>query len=368
MRIVVVGEKLANFLFKLIEISNDLFCETLFLKHLKKEIDERDIVVIDSDLIDEVPEGSCNLIISVVSHLNYQKKFQNEETVNFSSLASISEIIRRHRLFKQCAIFEDDVSLGVFKVAKKIANTDATILITGETGTGKEILARYIHENSSRRQKKFIALNCAAVPETLIESELFGHERGAFTNAIFKRIGRFEEADGGTILLDEISETSPIFQAKLLRVLQEKEITPIGSNQNKKIDVRIIATSNKNLNEEVAARRFREDLFYRLNVIPIFFPKLNDRPRDIVALAVHFCDKYSNFKKSLSREFLKKLQGRVWNGNVRELENFIHRAVLLSSEDIINDEDSIFMFSNFISGEQEARGELKQKLREAVKL
>jgi transcriptional regulator with PAS, ATPase and Fis domain len=228
-------------------------------------------------------------------------------------------------------VMADPVTVRIVAVAKKISSTDATVLITGDTGTGKEILAKYIHRNSHRRHHKYVSVNCAAIPDALLESELFGHERGAFTNALQRRTGKFEESNGGTILLDEISEMSCSLQAKLLRIIQEKEFCRLGGNGIIKADVRIIATSNRNLHQAVADGTFRMDLFHRLNVIPLEIPRLSDRPLDIEPLAHFFCHKYSHGTKTISPQLLLALRNYPWEGNVRELENVIHRAVILSS-------------------------------------
>ncbi|MBI1954222.1 MAG: sigma-54-dependent Fis family transcriptional regulator, partial [Proteobacteria bacterium] len=233
-------------------------------------------------------------------------------------------------------------------LAEKIAPSEANVLITGESGTGKEIMARFIHQKSRRSQKSFISINCAAIPENLLEAELFGYEKGAFTGAVSRRIGKFEEANGGTFLLDEISEMHPRLQAKLLRAIQERVIDRIGSQQPIKINIRIIATSNRNLMEAVKNQDFREDLFFRLNVVHIQLPLLKQRPKDIEALADHFIKKYSELNglpyRSLSKEALLSLLRHPWIGNVRELENSLHRAVLLAQGDEIQEED---IFSTF---------------------
>lgn len=235
------------------------------------------------------------------------------------------------------AMIANDPSMKqVLAVADKVAPSEATILITGESGTGKEVMSRYIHRKSKRGNGPFIALNCAAIPESLLESELFGHEKGAFTGAVQRRLGKFEEANGGTLLLDEVSEMHPLLQAKLLRAIQEREITRIGSNDAIKVDVRIIATSNRNLEESVQKGEFREDLYFRLNVVNIRLPSLRERKSDIVPLAQFYIDKYSEqngmAKKQLSQEARDKAQNHHWRGNIRELENTMHRAVLVSME------------------------------------
>lgn len=243
-------------------------------------------------------------------------------------------------------IYGDKKTEAVLKLAKQVAPSEANILLTGQSGTGKEVFSRFIHDNSKRANKKFVAVNCAAIPETLLESELFGYEKGAFTGAVARRIGKFEEASGGTLLLDEISETDVKIQAKLLRAIQEKEIDRIGGKAPIKVDTRIIATSNRNLDECVKNGTFRQDLYYRLNVVNINIPPLKDRPDDIIVLAKHFAKKYSELNdiplKEMTPAAEQKLLNYLWPGNVRELENTVHRAVLLSTGDKI-DADAILL-------------------------
>ncbi|MBR1606001.1 MAG: sigma-54-dependent Fis family transcriptional regulator [Alphaproteobacteria bacterium] len=243
-------------------------------------------------------------------------------------------------------IYGDKKTEAVLKTAKQIAPSEANILLTGESGTGKEIFSRFIHDNSKRANKRFVAVNCAAIPETLLESELFGYEKGAFTGAVSRRIGKFEEASDGTLLLDEISEMDIKIQAKLLRAIQEKEIDRIGGKSPIKVNTRIIATSNRNLSEAVKNGSFRQDLYYRLNVVNINIPPLRDRMDDVVVLAKHFAKKYSELNdiplKSFSEKAEQKLLNYRWPGNVRELENTIHRAVLLSTGTDI-EEDAILL-------------------------
>ncbi len=231
----------------------------------------------------------------------------------------------------------------IFELVEGVADTKATVLITGESGTGKELIARAIHYNSSRRDGPFIRINCAALPHNLVESELFGHERGAFTGAVRKCRGRFELADGGTLLLDEVSEISPGLQAKLLRVLQEKEFERVGSGQTIQVDVRIICTSNRNLREQIEKGRFREDLFYRLNVIPIHIAPLRERKEDIPPLVEHFLGKYNlennRSVQGISNKFYQMLMEYAWPGNVRELENCIERAVVTCKADVLAPRD-----------------------------
>ncbi|MFP4036859.1 MAG: sigma-54-dependent transcriptional regulator [Desulfobacteraceae bacterium] len=231
----------------------------------------------------------------------------------------------------------------VFRVIEKVADTDSTVLILGESGTGKELVARAIHYHSMRREKPLIPVNCGAIPEELLESELFGHEKGAFTNAIRTRIGRFEMAHGGTIFLDEVAEMSPHLQVKLLRVLQEQEFERLGGAKTIKCDVRILAATNKDLDRLVEEGSFREDLYYRLKVIPVSLPPLRERRSDIPLLAHHFLENMARNKKGhpieISKEAMKALMNYDWPGNVRELENIIERLVILSEGDRITLED-----------------------------
>lgn len=231
-------------------------------------------------------------------------------------------------------IWRDPAMERVVQLANQIARSDAPVLVTGESGTGKEMIAQHLHQKSLRKDKPFVAVNCAAIPDNLLESELFGHEKGAFTGAIARRIGKFEEANGGTLLLDEISEMDVRLQAKLLRALQERMIDRVGGTQPVKVDLRIIATSNRNLGDAVREGSFREDLFYRLNVVHLRLPALRERPGDILALADHFAKKYAELNglplRPLAAEARKLLLANAWRGNVRELENTVHRAVLLA--------------------------------------
>ncbi|WP_321447540.1 sigma-54 dependent transcriptional regulator [uncultured Cohaesibacter sp.] len=232
-------------------------------------------------------------------------------------------------------IHRDPAMNNVVQLANQIAPSDASVLITGESGTGKEVLARHLHQHSRRATKPFVSVNCAAIPDNLLESELFGHEKGAFTGAVARRIGKFEEANGGTLLLDEISEMDIRLQAKLLRAIQERVIDRVGGTKPVPVDIRILATSNRNLSDEVRAGTFREDLLFRLNVINLQIPPLRERPQDIDLLAAHFADKYAQAnglpQRKMSAECHRHLHANNWPGNVRELENTIHRAVLLAT-------------------------------------
>ena len=233
----------------------------------------------------------------------------------------------------------DPRTLELLELAKRVANTSATVLITGESGTGKEVLARFLHRNSPRRDHAFIAINCAAIPENLLESTLFGFEKGAFTGASQSQAGKFEQAEGGTLLLDEISEMPLALQAKLLRVLQEREVERVGGRKPIPIDVRLIATSNRNMEAEVAKGSFREDLYYRLNVFPLELPPLRERPKDIIPLAKrcigHFATSIGRHGLALSKDAEFQLTHYDWPGNIRELENIIQRAMILAPGDVI---------------------------------
>jgi len=232
-------------------------------------------------------------------------------------------------------ISADPAMKSVIQLADQVARSEASILITGESGVGKEVMARYLHTHSRRADKAFISVNCAAIPDNLLESELFGHEKGAFTGAVARRIGKFEEADGGTLLLDEISEMDARLQAKLLRAIQERVIDRVGGSKPVPVNIRIIATSNRDLAKSVAEGTFREDLLYRLNVVNLRLPSLRERPGDIAVLADHFVKKYAAANgvppRVIGPEARRALVGHRWPGNVRELENAMHRAVLLAS-------------------------------------
>jgi two-component system response regulator FlrC len=233
--------------------------------------------------------------------------------------------------------------LEILDMAKGVAASDVNVVITGESGTGKELLARYVHRNSPRRDRPLVSVNCASIPDNLLESELFGHERGAFTGAAHRRIGKFELADKSTLLLDEIAEMRTALQAKLLRVLQEKEVERLGAEKPIPVDFRVIATTNRDLAREVGSGQFREDLYYRLNVVPIHLPPLRDRTEEIPLLAEHFAREVTQrlglTPKSFSQEVLAILQAQPWKGNIRELKNVIERAVVLSRSAVLEEAD-----------------------------
>ncbi|MGH7772541.1 MAG: sigma-54-dependent transcriptional regulator [Candidatus Binatia bacterium] len=280
------------------------------------------------------------------------KPINNDELI-----VVVKKALELHRLSREVERLRSQLEIGlhfeeivghsrpmraIFRLVKQVAKSNATVLIQGESGTGKELIARAIHRHSLRHDKPFVAIDCASLPETLLESELFGHMRGAFTGAFSHKKGLFEEAHGGTLLLDEIGETTPAFQLKLLRVLQEGESRPVGGTKNIKVDVRVIAATNKNLRKEVERGAFREDLFYRLAVVPIVIPPLRDRREDIPYLVDRFIRKYckqnSVEPKWISANSLRSLADHSWAGNVRELENVIERAVLMSPGTEINPE------------------------------
>jgi DNA-binding NtrC family response regulator len=276
----------------------------------------------------------------------------NELLIHISKTQKESLLLRENRLLRTEVRkkFEFNNIIGkskkmqeIFSLIEKVALGTSTVIIYGSSGTGKELVAKAIHYNSPRADRPFIPFNCGAIPETLVESELFGHTKGAFTGAIQAKKGLFEEANGGTLFLDEISTILPSVQVKLLRVLQEKELMRVGSTERIKIDVRMIAATNENLEENMKKGKFREDLFYRLHVFPIFLPDLKDRKEDIALLAYHFLDLYSKEAKKeikgVSKEAMKLLLEYHWPGNVRELENTIERAVIMTDQDYLVPQD-----------------------------
>ncbi|WP_449245377.1 sigma-54-dependent transcriptional regulator [Desulfobacca acetoxidans] len=280
------------------------------------------------------PVESQELLVVVARALEHQRlqwenillKKQLREKFGFDNIIGVSE--------PMCQVFD---------VIRKVADTDSTVLILGESGTGKELVARAIHYNSSRQANPLIPVNCGAIPEDLLESELFGHERGAFTHAIRTRIGRFEQAHGGTIFLDEIGDMSPNLQVKILRVLQDHQFERIGGQKTLKVDIRVIAATNRDLQELVQTGRFREDLYYRLNVIPIIIPPLRQRRSDIPILVNYFIQEFSRKRKKptirIAPAAMRLLEDYAWPGNVRELENLIERMVILSEGEIIDAHD-----------------------------
>jgi DNA-binding NtrC family response regulator len=295
---------------------------------------EEAVTAIKSGITDYVPEGTSpeRLWLTIEGALQYPEAMRGRGAGNWRGAKG-----------RKGPIAFDPRMRNLIKLAKRIAPSRSTVMIQGESGTGKEVIARYIHENSDRRGEAFVAVNCAALPENLLESELFGHEKGAFTGAVARKKGKFELADGGTLLLDEISEMAVSIQAKLLRVLQEREIDRVGGQLSVAIDARVIATTNRDLREETEKGRFRPDLFYRLNVVPLALPPLRKRPEDIVPLAVFFLETHCACNqvpsKRLSPEAEDFLIRRSWPGNVRELENLMERASLLIESDVIQWDD-----------------------------
>ncbi len=294
--------------------------------------------------VQAMKEGAFDYITKPFSidevEMTVEKFFQYQRLVH-ENLYLRTELGRRYGI--ENIVGRSPKMQAVFEQVYAVAPSNATVLIQGPSGTGKELIARAIHELSPRRNRAFVKTNCAALPEGLVESELFGHEKGAFTGAIRRTKGRFELADGGTLLLDEISEISASLQAKLLRVLQEKEFEKVGNPETVSVDVRVIATTNRDLREEIAAGRFREDLFYRLNVVPINLPPLCERKEDIPLLVDHFVEKYSRQNsrviEGVEPEVMDKLLSYSWPGNVRELENVVERAVVISRGPVLTARD-----------------------------
>jgi two-component system, NtrC family, response regulator len=319
------------------------------LERVKEQKEELPVIVITA--FAEVDKAVQAMQAGAFSYL--AKPFSNDELI-----VTLKKAAHHYSLVRENTRLRDEIRgrsgfagmvgknakmLQVYQLIEKVAPTHASVLITGESGTGKELVAKAIHVNSPRRTQPFIAVNCAALSQNLLESELFGHEKGAFTGAVAMRKGRFELADRGTIFLDEIGEIPLAVQSKLLRVLQEKTFERVGGSKTIEVDVRVISASNRDLREEVAAGRFREDLFYRLNVIPVNLPALRERMDDMRPLTEFFVEKYrkelAKPELSISQEALKLLMKLPWEGNIRELENTIERAAILCSNDLIEAED-----------------------------
>lgn len=288
-----------------------------------------------------------------------------EDSLIAAIFEAISKSDEQELIIAHSPKFKDSIA-----IAKQVASSEASVIITGESGTGKEVIAKFIHSNSKRKDQELISINCAAIPENLLESELFGHEKGAFTGALERRIGKFEAANNSTILLDEISEMDLRLQAKLLRVLQEKEISRLGGNATIKLNVRILATSNRNLMNHVKEGKFREDLYYRLNVINIELASLRHRSLDIMPLANFFVEKYAKLngimKKSFSESAEKKMISYPWYGNVRELENTVHRALLLSQGKLIEESDLLLTEYSNLSSMDNSERTLEEIEKEAI--
>jgi two-component system response regulator AtoC len=317
------------------------------LKRIRQENDEVQVILIseqeDIDLVvtllkmgaydyitksDDIKERLLNTIQNLTKDLSLKKE-----------ISTLKKEVQKKYSFRQTILGESPAIKNVYELVDKALETNITVIISGETGTGKELVAKAIHYNSKRKEKPFVAVNVPAIPSELIESELFGHEKGSFTGASFRRIGRFEEADGGTLFLDEIGEMEQSLQTKLLRVLQEKEIVRVGSNKSIKTDCRIITATNKNLKEEVRKGKFREDLYYRLLGLPIELPPLRERASDILILARHFMENFCKENniplKRLTAEAQKKLMNYSFPGNVRELKSLVELAVTLAVKEEI---------------------------------
>jgi DNA-binding NtrC family response regulator len=290
--------------------------------------------------VDAVKKGAFDYLAKPIDLNRLLVTIRN--AMDKTNLVTETKILKK-KIGKSYEMIGDSKALNTVRdMIEKVAPTDARVLITGSNGSGKELVAREIHNKSSRANAPLIEVNCAAIPSELIESELFGHEKGAFTSAVATRKGKFELAEGGTIFLDEIGDMSLSAQAKVLRALQENKITRVGGDKEIKVDVRIIAATNKDLRKEIEKGEFREDLFHRLSVIPIQVPSLNDRKEDIPQLAEHFinliCTDYGMPVKSITKDALKALQQKDWTGNIREFRNVIERLIILCGKEI-NDKD-----------------------------
>ena len=290
----------------------------------------------------EKPLDLNRLLVTTKNALE-QKHLKAE---NSRSKQEISAL-RKKMASKNQMIGESEAIQYVRAIIEKVAPTEARVMITGDNGTGKEVVARLLHEGSQRADKPMVEVNCAAIPSELIESELFGHMKGAFTGAVKDRAGKFEQADGGTLFLDEIGDMSLAAQTKVLRALQENEITRVGSDKPIKVNVRVIAATNKDLQAEIAAHRFREDLFHRLNVIPVHVPKLDERKEDIPLLVEHFnkliCNEMGISSKTFSEDAIVALQARSWTGNIRELRNVVERLLILGGSTISKTDVEMFV-------------------------
>ena len=283
-----------------------------------------------SDAVNVIQNGACDYI---------PKPFDAKELI-----AKINTHIKSKQVTSDNIIHEDNSTKKLVELALQVAQSEASVLISGESGTGKEVFAKLIHDNSSRKAAPFVAINCAAIPENMLESILFGYEKGAFTGAYQSTMGKLEQANGGTLLLDEISEMPLVLQAKLLRVIQEREVERLGAKKVVKLDIRIIATTNRELAKEVEMGHFRKDLYFRLNVFPLTLLPLRERKEDIIPLAYYFIKKYAPQGQmySISDEARKKLVSYTWSGNIRELQNIIQRAIILSKNNVIEPINVIF--------------------------
>jgi len=329
------------------------------LKEIKQEYPEIEVIIISG-------HANIDLAVRAVKLGAYdflEKPLSLEKVTTLVRNALTLEDLKRENRSLKSSLFMDDELIGQSKPMKEVtelvrqsASSEAKIMILGENGTGKELVAREIHRQSTRAAGPFVEVNCAAIPDTLIESELFGHEKGAFTGAVARRKGKFEAASGGTLFLDEVADLSASAQAKVLRAIQELKFERIGGEKSISVDVRIISATNKDIHDETAGKRFREDLYFRLNVIPIVVPPLRERVEDIPALVTYFMRKFKEpdaaEPKSVSAEGIKLLAGYPWPGNVRELKNFVQRINIMVDEQLISPETV-----KFYLGEQRVNGE-----------
>jgi len=315
------------------------------LEHIKAKYPETTVVMISGhgDLetaVDSMRKGAYDYISKppdLNRLLNTVRNALDRNTLEKENKTLRKKVSRKYQMIGTSQALED-----IKEIIEKVAPTDARVLITGPNGTGKELVAHWVHQKSERSKGPMIEVNCAAIPSELIESELFGHKKGAFTSAVRDRAGKFEQANGGTLFLDEIGDMSLSAQAKVLRALQEGRVSPVGSDKEIKVDVRVLAATNKNLQEEIATGRFREDLYHRLSVILIQVPALNDRREDIPLLTEHFAkqiaSEYGNAPKPFSEDAMKALMELDWTGNIRELRNVIERLIILSAEEVSADD------------------------------
>ncbi len=313
--------------------------------------------------------GSTNLIVLNSDESKYEIKKDLGGAFLEISCTNVDEVIIEivfQIISSEKYSFSDKKTHALINMAKKVAKTDVTVFIHGPTGTGKEVISNFIHQNSERSENPFVAINCAAIPENMLEAMLFGHEKGAFTGASSANKGIFRAADTGTLLLDEISEMPLSLQAKLLRVLQEKKVTPIGGQRDIEVDVRVIATTNRDMIEEVQEKKFREDLYYRLNVFPIETSNLSERPNDIIPISIALLKRHCSLENIplISKEAQNILKTYTWPGNVRELENVLQRAIVLCEDKIINQKD--IMIDSSISEKLYADQGLNNNNRKAV--
>ncbi|MGD8525639.1 MAG: sigma-54 dependent transcriptional regulator [Thioalkalispiraceae bacterium] len=326
------------------------------LKQVKEHSPETPIMLMTAygtieQAVETMKEGAIDYLV---------KPFEAEVLVNM-----VSRYVKAAPASQADLVAVDDASQELVKLADRVAETDATVMITGESGAGKEVLAQYIHQHSARADKPFVAINCAAIPENMLEATLFGYEKGAYTGAYKASPGKFEQAQGGTILLDEISEMDQGLQAKLLRVLQEKEVERLGGDKTIQLDVRVLATSNRDMKQAVAEGQFREDLYYRLNVFPLHLKSLCQRPKDIIPIAEKLLEKHARAAGRaipvLSGDAKSRILLHAWPGNVRELDNVMQRALILQSGNEIQAEDLHFEVSKLPAGPAIASNEVTLK-------